>query len=144
MPRPRHSSSDAVSLAWSPDGKHLLTTTDENCLASLWDAGTGELLRTFGYREPVEDWYPFPWDASWSPDGKRILTAPSLEGVRVWEATSGKLIRALQEPGVEAVGWGPRGNLVASTTGRAIRFWDTETWECSAEVPLTGSRTAPM
>lgn len=132
------------AVTWSPDGKHLLTTTDENCLASLWDAGTGELLRTFGYREPVEDWYPFPWDASWSPDGKRILTAPSLEGVRVWEATSGKLIRALQDLGVEAVGWGPRGNLVASTTGRAIRFWDTETWECSAEVPLTGSRTTPM
>ena len=92
------------AVTWSPDGKHLLTTTDENCLASLWDAGTGELLRTFGYREPVEDWYPFPWDASWSPDGKRILTAPSLEGVRVWEATSGKLIRAPQDPGVEAVG----------------------------------------
>ena len=69
---------------------------------------------------------------------------PSLEGVRVWEATSGKLIRALQDPGVEAVGWGPGRNLVASTTGRAIRFWDTETWECSAKVPLTGSRTAPM
>ena len=132
------------SVAWNPDGKHLLTTTDENCLASLWDAGTGELLRTFGYREPVEDWYPYPWDASWSPDGKRILTAPSLEGVRVWDATSGKLIRALQDPGVEAVGWGPGGNLVASTTGRAIRFWDTETWECSAEVPLTGSRDAPV
>lgn len=33
---------------------------------------------------------------------------------------------------------------MASTTGRAIRFWDTETWECSAKVPLTGSRTAPM
>lgn len=144
MPRSRHSSSDAVSLAWSPDGKHLLTTTDENCLASLWDGGTGELLRTFGYPEPVEDWYPFPWDAPWSPDGKRILTAPSLEGVRVWEAASGKLIRALQDLGVEAVGWGPGGNLVASTTGRAIRFWDTETWECSAEVPLTGSRTAPL
>ena len=132
------------TVTWSSDGKHLLTTTDENCLASLWDAGTGELLRAFGYREPVEDWYPFPWDASWSPDGKRILTAPSLEGVRVWEATSGKLIRALQDPGVEAVGWGPGRNLVASTTGRAIRFWDTETWECSAKVPLTGSRTAPM
>lgn len=132
------------AVTWSPDGKHLLTTTDENCLASLWDAGTGELLRTFGYREPVEDWYPFPWDASWSPDGKRILTAPSLEGVRVWEAASGKLIRALQDPGVEAVGWGPGRNLVASTTGRAIRFWDTETWECSAKVPFTGSRTAPM
>ncbi len=47
-------------------------------------------------------------------------------------------------PGVEAVGWGPGRNLVASTTGRAIRFWDTETWECSAKIPLTGSRTAPM
>ena len=95
MPRSRHSSSDAVSLAWNPDGK-------------------------------------------------RILTAPSLEGVRVWEAASGKLIRALQDPGVEAVGWSPGGNLVASTTDRAIRFWDTETWECSAKVPFTGSRTAPM
>jgi len=55
VPRSRHSSSDAVSLAWSPDGK-------------------------------------------------RILNAPSLEGVRVWEAASGKLIRALQDPGGEAVG----------------------------------------
>ena len=96
MPRSRHSSSDAVSLAWSPDGTRI------------------------------------------------AAVPPSLEGVRVWEATSGKLIRAPQDPGVEAVGWGPGGNLVASTTGRAIRFWDTETWECSAKVPLTGSRIAPM
>ena len=85
---------------------------------------------------------PSHWPGAPTAPGSR--PPPSLEGVRVWEATSGKLIRALQDPGVEAVDWGPGGNLVASTTGRAIRFWDTETWECSAKVPLTGSRTAPM
>ena len=31
--------------------------------------------------------------------GTRIATAPSLEGVQVWEAASGKLIRTLQTPG---------------------------------------------
>lgn len=95
MPRSRHSSSDAVSLAWSPDGTRI--------------AAAPQPRRCPGLGGHLRETDPPP-----------------------------------QDPGVEAVGWGPGGNLVASTTGRAIRFWDTETWECSAKVPLTGSRTAPM
>ncbi len=46
---------------------------------------------------------PFHWPGAPTAPGSRP-SPPSLEGVRVWEATSGKLIRAPQDPGVEAVG----------------------------------------
>ena len=131
--------SDATRVvAWSPDGARIATAGAPQEVY-LWDACTG--TRNGGLGTSHQNGI---LALAWSPDGTRIATAPSLEGVRVWDAASGKLIRALQDPGVEAMDWTPGRNLVASTTGRAIRFWETETWECSAEVPLTGSRTASM
>jgi WD40 repeat protein len=62
--RPGH---DVRSIAASADGKHLVTA-GFNTIAIL-DAGTGAIVRRFGYRYPVQ--------ATFTLDGKALLVAAS-------------------------------------------------------------------
>ncbi len=56
-----------VSVAFSPDGKTILTGSCDTT-ARLWDAATGRPLgRPMEHRAPV-------WSVAFSPDGKTILT----------------------------------------------------------------------
>jgi WD40 repeat protein/beta-lactamase regulating signal transducer with metallopeptidase domain len=58
----------AQGVAFSPDGKWLLTANTDNN-ARLWDVGTGRELHVFrGHRNWV-------WAVNFSADGRRILTA---------------------------------------------------------------------
>jgi len=67
------------AVAWSPDGKHLVTTPSDHTL-QVWDSVTGRLILTYqGHTDGV-------YAVAWSPDGKYIASA-SLDGmVRVWNA----------------------------------------------------------
>ena len=57
-----------TSVAWSPDGKTLLSGSYDNT-ARLWDVATGRELHVFrGHRN-------FVWTVNFSADGKRIVTA---------------------------------------------------------------------
>jgi WD40 repeat protein/beta-lactamase regulating signal transducer with metallopeptidase domain len=57
-----------TDVAWSPDGKTLLSGSYDNT-ARLWDVETGRELHVFrGHRN-------FVWSVNFSTDGRRILTA---------------------------------------------------------------------
>ena len=58
---------DVYGMALSPDGK-LLATTSGDLGVELWDAVTGEHVRSF---EP-EGLSAFVIDLSWSPDGEHL------------------------------------------------------------------------
>jgi RNA polymerase sigma factor (sigma-70 family) len=82
------------------DGKQILTAG--NGEAVVWDAQTGEKLRTFGKNEDLA------LTASCSPDGKRIVTAclddpRSTQGglVNIWDVETGKKLRSIAR-GVKA------------------------------------------
>jgi hypothetical protein len=55
-----------TSVVFSPDGKHVLTGSKDK-IAILWDAQTGEAIRTFAHNHSVTS-------IAFSPDGTRILT----------------------------------------------------------------------
>jgi WD40 repeat protein/class 3 adenylate cyclase len=127
--------SDVWHADWSPDGKYLVTTgVDElgpsrlETSALVWDATTGETLRTL---------YPGldRGRSRWSPDGQRIVTAAGLGGsykpVWVWDAaTTGRRLVGFEDHGdwTNSADWSPDGGRVVSAGYDATaRVWDAVT-----------------
>jgi WD40 repeat protein len=69
------------SVAFSPDGKRILTgSTDKT--AKLWDTATGwEILTLKGHTDGVRG-------VAFSPNGRRIVTSSDDGTARVWEGAS--------------------------------------------------------
>jgi WD40 repeat protein len=67
-------------VAFSPDGKRILTISDNDRTARLWDAATGiEALVLKGDKNGFTR-------AAFSPDGRRLVTANSEGRLQVWTA----------------------------------------------------------
>ncbi len=83
----------AVSaVAFRPDGLRLATASYDHTV-KVWDAAAGKVVQTFdgGHARVLT--------LAWSPDGGRLATG-GLDGVRLWDAASGK-------PGPSVVAWSP-------------------------------------
>ncbi len=76
----------------SRDGQRIVTTDDRS--ARVWDAQTYRLLFTLPHNDTV-------YHASFSPDHTRLVTASADGFVRIWELSTGTLVRSLtqQRPG---------------------------------------------
>jgi WD40 repeat protein len=77
------------SAVFSRDGRRALTASEDGT-ARIWDAATGEALRTFQVQEPAA--------ALFSPDGRRVVTVPPLSTsghVRLWDADTGQQLALL-------------------------------------------------
>jgi tetratricopeptide (TPR) repeat protein len=66
-------------VAWSPDGKRILSTSWDGT-SRIWDSRTGTSLATLKGHEGALI------AGVWSPDGSRIVTAGSDNSIRVWES----------------------------------------------------------
>jgi WD40 repeat protein len=90
------SSGGSLAVAFSPDGKRLLTAgegrtfTALDHVAQLWDAETGKEIRAF--RKQV---YALT-SATFSPDGKQTLTANEDKLARLWDVAGAKQIRVFR------------------------------------------------
>ena len=116
-------SSLVSAMAWSPDGHHILTASDDGT-ARIWDATTGDNTLTLTHKAPVNA-------VAWSPDGHHILTASRNRTARIWDATTGDNTLTLTHTyPVSAVAWSPDGHhiLTGSQDGTA-RIWDATTGE---------------
>ncbi len=115
------------TVAWSPDGTKVATTSDD-FTAQIWDAATGASLLT--YRNHTDK----VWDIAWSPDGKRILTASRDMTAQIWDPTNGQLQTTFSghEKGVLSAAWSPDGTKIA--TGSVD--WTAQIWDVASAKSL--------
>jgi RNA polymerase sigma factor (sigma-70 family) len=124
--------------AFTPDGKRLVTSTQEHYV-QLWDlAGRREAARA-----PVKADRIYSTGAAavaFSPDGRRFATARRDGRVDVWDSATAKAMvpLATHRDNVDGVALSPDGRLAATLAyDDAIRVWDVATGKpvCAIQAP---------
>ncbi len=119
------------SLAFTPDGKKLISGGGGNRLVYLWDPATGKELRRFaGHAEYVRCMVL-------SPDGRTIASA-SADEIRLWETNTGKMIRRLagQKEPIRALAFSPDGKWLASGSENGpVCLWEIATGKVCRRFP---------
>lgn len=114
-----HQSGYVNSVDYSPDGAHILTSSDDQTVR-IWDANTAEELLTF-YGQTVN-----VANAAYSPDGTRIATASGNSQASVWDATTGRELVTLagHTGNILTLAFSPDGTrLITVSSDMTARVW---------------------
>ncbi len=115
--------SNVFSLAFSPDGMWLATSTGQEPTRSIvrvWHLRTGkERLR-------LPEHHGMPADVTFSPDGRLLATSDGNEA-KLWDSDSGELQRALRGHAgpIWGVAFSPDGRRLATASAdRTAKLWE--------------------
>ena len=90
------------AIAISPDGKKIVTASDQDT-AQVWDVESGKgLLDLVGHEDPVTE-------VAFSPDGTKIATYGYDGTTRIWDTESGKELHKLSGGFVASFAFSPDG-----------------------------------
>ena len=119
----RGHSGSVRALVWSPDGKRIVSGSDDTT-AQVWDAVTGSNFRTYrGHSNRVRG-------VAWSPDGKLIASGSDDKTVQVWDTATeshGGIYRGHSKQ-VNSVAWSHDGTrIVSASYDKTVQVWDAAT-----------------
>ena len=119
---PHGHSAQINSVAFSPDSRRILTTSNEG-IVRVWDAASGTRLHDLvGDGNQV-------LCAVYSPDGKRIASGGRDNNVRIWDAETFEQVARLggHEDFVYSLAWRADSQQLISGSGDyTVRIWDTQ------------------
>jgi len=120
---PQVSNGATLSVAFSPDGRYLLTGGVDRD-ARLWDSATGTLLRVFqGHAGWVNA-------VAISSDGRLVLTGSADNTARLWDVDTGRQLRSFDghTNEVTSVAFSLDGRFVLTgSRDKTARLWDAAT-----------------
>jgi WD40 repeat protein len=145
----KHSRQPSFGLCWSPDGEWIASSEEDR--VHIWNATTGMdvlVYRDHGLNAQGKHVFgrTITRALDWSPDGRSIASAAREDGLRVWEAFSGKTlwigtwkldeeyennkITSYYRAMIREVVWSPDSRyLLASAGDNTVRVWDAASGE---------------
>ena len=101
------------TIAFSPDGKHILSGSDDKTI-KLWDVETGREIRTFSGHEAQV------LSLAVSPDGKYAVSGGFENNILIWDMEKGTIIKKIfvgkgkWGGGTASVAFSPDGKYIAA------------------------------
>ncbi|GAA2101361.1 hypothetical protein GCM10009759_34990 [Kitasatospora saccharophila] len=126
------------SLAWSADGGLLFSGGGDRTVR-VWDARTGQPLRTVDVGNPADTHDESVRALAAGPDGRVFAAGTSPGAVRLWDADSGAPLRTLQDSGpwAKSLAFDPTGSFLVAGSRNGARLWQLDR---DGSVPLAGPR----
>jgi WD40 repeat protein len=111
------------AVGFSPDGRRIVTQPDyeHNWKAFVCDAQTGQVVFS------LENVSSQAKRLVFLPDNKRIVGGG--DGVVVWDAATGKLLKTLGDPRINSVATSSDGKTIASVWFSHVELWDADSYE---------------
>lgn len=136
VPRRRSAHPRVESIAFSPDGE-LVAVCGESPQVRIYSARTGERIRalntvpTVGHRRIMR--------LAWSRSGGLLAGGGDMDGLVLWDASSGRVVRWLRDGtdmgSATGLAFAPDGTAVySSSEDRKIRRWEVRTGRLCASV----------
>jgi DNA-binding beta-propeller fold protein YncE len=115
--------SPVLSVAVTPDGKYVVSGSEDKTVR-VWELATGKEVRRFmGHRSGVNR-------VAVTPDGQYVVSGSHDETVRLWELATGKEVRPFtgHKNWVSSVAVTPDGKyIVSGSWDNTVRLWELAT-----------------